>query len=180
MSRSIFVPGKKYTFSDYFEFNNPIEEILTELGYSLQIADIALPVDTEVDQGVIDRLQQSYYELLPKVTINSESAKREFLIAPLLYEVIRTADVKLQVEYPINVDDRLSGLIDYLLRAKQELVIVEAKRGDLERGFTQLAAELIAIDKSENPDLPQTIYGAITIGEVWRFAYLDRSKKTIA
>lgn len=179
MTRSIFISGKKYTFSDYFDFNIPAEEVVQELGYSLTIQDIQLPTSTAVDPAIVKRLQSMYYDLLPKVSINSESAKREFLIAPLLHELVRTADVKLNVEYPLNIDEHLSGSVDYLLRASQELVIVEAKRGDLERGFTQLAAELIALDRMERNDSPAVLYGAITIGEVWRFALLERETKTI-
>ncbi|MCP4400103.1 MAG: hypothetical protein GY801_22700 [bacterium] len=57
--------------------------------------------------------------------------------------------------------------------------MIKAKRGDLERGFTQLAAELIAVDKYEDPDIFSVVYGAITIGEVWRFAMLERAQKKI-
>jgi hypothetical protein len=37
------------------------------------------------------------------------------------------------------------------------------------RGFTQLAAELIAISEVEEGDV---FYGAVTIGDVWRFGRL--------
>jgi len=33
MNTSIFNDNKKYTFNDYFEMNNPTDEILNELGY---------------------------------------------------------------------------------------------------------------------------------------------------
>ncbi len=179
MKKSVFKEGKKYTFSDYFDLNNPTEEIAAELGYTLTLAPLNLPKNSNIEQSIIDKLQFSYYELLPKITLNSEIAKREFMIAPLLYEVIRPINAKLNVEYPVEVDDKLGGVIDYLIRAQQAIVIIEAKKGDLDRGFNQLVAELIAIDKYDSDESSNFLYGAITIGEVWRFAMLKRKEKNI-
>ncbi|CAN2039882.1 Type I restriction enzyme R protein N-terminal domain-containing protein [Candidatus Magnetomoraceae bacterium gMMP-15] len=182
MNKSIFKQDKKYTFSDYFEMRNPTEEIVKEFGYSLLVKELNLAINKEIEKGIIERLQNSYYELLPKITINSEIAKREFMIAPLLYEVIRRIDAKLNIEYPIDIDDKLSGSLDYLIRSDQELIIIKAKRGDLDRGFNQLAVQLIALDKYEEYEENESsnfLYGAITIGEVWRFALLNRKEKNI-
>ena len=118
--------------------------------------------------------------MIPKVSLNSEIAKRELLVAPVLHNIVRNLDAKLHVEYAIDVDDKLSGSIDYLLRAAHELIVIEAKKGDLERGFNQLAVEMIALAKYEADDTPELLYGAITIGEVWRFAVLDKATKSLA
>ena len=67
-----------------------------------------------------------------------------------------------------------------MLRAAHELIVIEAKKGDLERGFNQLAVEMIALAKYEADDTPELLYGAITIGEVWRFAVLDKAAKSLA
>jgi hypothetical protein len=179
MSRKIFKEGKKYIFSDYFEMNNPTEEIVMELGYSFLIQSFNLPKDNQIDKKLLQDLSHSYYALVPKVTLNSEIAKRELMIAPLLHAVIRTLDAKLNIEYPVDVDDHLSGTIDYLLRSSQELIVIEAKKGDLEKGFNQLAAEMIALDRHEETNTPPLLYGAITIGEVWRFATLVRAEKRL-
>jgi hypothetical protein len=179
MAKAIFQEGKKYTFSDYFDMNNPTEEIVEALGYSLAVQDIQLPHAQVVEPQRLVALRDSYYEILPKITMTSEIAKREVMIAPVLHEVIRVLDAKLNIEYPIDIDEKLSGSIDYFLRSTQAVVIIEAKRGDLDRGFNQLAAELIAVDKYEDSDAFPVLYGALTIGEVWRFATLERSQKTI-
>ena len=179
MSRSIFTEGKRYSFSDYFHMSYPSEEIISELGYYLNFEEIIFPLETKVAQSTIDKLKEFYYRLLPKISTNSEIAKREFMIAPLLHTVILDIDAKLNVEYPIDVSDKLNGVIDYLIRAKGELVIVEAKKGDLEREFNQLAAEMIALDNYEESNPSEMLYGAISIGEVWRFSILIRDKKTI-
>ncbi|WP_069472095.1 hypothetical protein [Candidatus Marithrix sp. Canyon 246] len=179
MSKSIFKKDKRYSFSDYFYMSNPTEEILAELGYSLNFEEIQFPLSQNVETTSVDKLKNVYYRLLPKITLNSEIAKREFMIAPLLHQVMLDIDAKLNIEYPIDIDDKLNGFLDYLIRSKQELIVIEAKKGDLERGFNQLAAEMIALDKYEENDVPEILYGAITIGEVWRFALLKRTSKTL-
>jgi len=176
--KSIFTEGKKYTFSDYFELGNPTEEIIRELGYSFFTQPIDLPRKNNISPELITRLSTAYYSILPKISVNSEIAKREVMIAPVLHAVIQYMNARLNIEYSVNINDKLSGTIDYLFRSSQELIVIEAKKGDLDRGFNQLAAEMIAMDiyEEEQTDLAR-VYGAITIGEVWRFAVLEREKK---
>lgn len=179
MGKSIFKKDKKYTFVDYFDMNVPTEEIAFEFGYSFDTKKLDLPVAKNVDRKEISKLQQSFYEVLPKITLNSEMAKREFMIAPVLWGIIRHAKAKINVEYPVEVDDKLSGYVDYLVRSGQELIVVEAKKGDLDKGFNQLTAEMIALDKYEDKDSPELLYGAVSIGELWRFGVLERKAKNI-
>ncbi len=179
MKKSIFKEGKKYTFSDYFEMNNPTEEIVGEFGYSFSYEVINLPQSTDYNIADIKKLQETYYQIFPNISLNSEIAKREFLIAPILTEIVKNTDSKINVEYAIEVDDKLSGSLDYLIRGNQELLVIEAKKGDLDKGFNQLSAQLIALDKYEESDFSHILYGAITIGEVWKFAILNRTEKKI-
>ncbi len=179
MKKSIFQEGKKYTFSDYFEMNNPTEEIVGEFGYSFSYDVINLPQSTDYNMADIKTLQETYYQIIPKISLNSEIAKREFLIAPILIEIAKNTNSKIKVEYAIEVDDKLSGSLDYLICSNQELLIIEAKKGDLDKGFNQLSAQLIALDKYEDSDFGNMLYGAITIGEVWKFATLNRTEKQI-
>jgi hypothetical protein len=37
------------------------------------------------------------------------------------------------------VSDRLKGTLDYLLQSRHDLLVIEAKKDDLTKGFTQLA-----------------------------------------
>ncbi|WP_420208321.1 hypothetical protein [Candidatus Electronema sp. JC] len=177
--RSIFKEGKKYTFSDYFEMGNPTEEIVVALGYAFFTQAVALPRLQTVSQETAERISSTYYALLPKISLSSETAKREVMIAPVLHSVIQNINAKLNIEYPVEVNDKLGGTIDYLFRSPQNLIVIEAKKGDLERGFNQLAAEMIAMDMYEEPSAMQNIYGAVTIGEVWRFAVLEREEKRL-
>jgi len=179
MKKSIFKEHRKYTFSDYFEMNQPTSEIAGEFGYSFAYEVIELPKYTDYDKQFVKTLQETFYTIFPKITLNSEIAKREFLIAPLLLEIARSTNTTIQVEYPLEVDDKLSGFLDYFLVANQELIITEAKRKDIDSGFNQLVAELIALDKYEENENNDTLYGAVTLGDLWKFGLLERQKKHI-
>lgn len=157
----------------------PSEEIVAALGYQLVLEEIHFSQTAQVNVQRVDDLKTFYYQIVPKITLNSESAKREFMIAPLLQAIMLDIDGKLNIEYPIDVNERLNGVIDYLIRSTEELIVIEAKKGDLERGFNQLAAEMIALDQHEENLTSDTLYGAITIGEVWRFSVLKRSEKRL-
>lgn len=179
MSKSIFKQGKRYTFKDYFDLSNPTEEIVNTLGYSFFTEVLELPEATNISESAIQSLQDLYYQIIPKITLTSEIAKREFLISPILLEVVKNTDSRINVEYPIEVNDLLSGSLDYLLKSKQEIVVIEAKKGDLDRGFNQLAAELIALDQYEDSSEQKYLYGAITVGDVWKFGILERASRKV-
>jgi len=174
---SIFKPGKKYSFSDYFELNQPTKEIIAEFGYEYHFEPLTLP-EANREVSLRERLRDMYLKKLPLISLTSEAAKREFYIAPLLLELLDYTRAEIDVEYPLDAGENLSGNIDYLLKFMQQMVIIEAKKGDLERGFNQLAVELIALDKV-SPATPHALYGAVTLGDVWRFGMLDREAKTL-
>jgi hypothetical protein len=121
-------------------------------------------------------LRQHIEEILPLVRLSSETARRETLVAPVLLEVARFCQCQIRIEYPLTVNNWLKGSLDYLLRRNNSLLVVEAKNDDLSRGFTQLAVELIALTQVEN----QAVwYGAVTIGDVWRFGTLETARNLV-
>ncbi len=48
-----------------------------------------------------------------------------------------------------------------------------------QRGFNQLAAELIALDLWLEDEAPGSLYGAVSVGDVWRFGALERDAKQV-
>ena len=171
----ILQEGASYTFRSYCEMNAEPEDILSDLGYQLLTARLVLPKTATVlswERELQARLERS----LMVVTLTSEMARRETLVAPILLEVASHCQAQLRIEYPLNVSAWLKGNLDYLVRSTQSMVVIEAKKDDLTRGFTQLAAELIALAQLQELE---SIYGAVTIGDAWRFGYLDAVNKTI-
>lgn len=177
MKNPILVENTSYTFSDYFRLTAPLKEILNYFGYRLRRQSYDLPHGPAVTDSAI-LLKNRWQETLPYIELANEMARREFLIAPVLMEVIRYTQAEISVEYPLNVTEQLKGTLDYYLTATHQCLVIEAKNGDLEKGFTQLAVELVAIDQwLENPT--PCLYGAVSMGNVWQFGKLDRPTKLV-
>ena len=171
----ILQEDRSYSFRSYFELPYNTDDILAEFGYNLQIQRLSLP-RSNADLPRLQELKQLFEEIIPFVSLSSETARRELLVAPVIIEIVRLCHCQLRIEYPINVNTWLKGELDYLLRLQKSLTVIEAKRDDLTRGFTQLAIEMIALSQLEEQE---TIYGAVTIGEIWRFGKLESSNQTI-
>jgi hypothetical protein len=147
MPRSpIIQPDQSYTFADYFKLNFAPQDILAHFQVTLQRRSVDLPQYA----GKLDRLHDltsRIAESLPRLSLTSEMARREFLIAPVLMEILHYTPAMLNVEYPVAVNPQLKGVLDYLLQNDQTFLVIKAKNEDLERGFVQLAVELIALDQ---------------------------------
>ena len=173
---SLLQENKSYTFRSYFELPYETDDILAEFDYNFQRTKLSLPRSTRQLER-LPELRQRIEETLPLVTLSSEAARREILIAPVLLEVARYCQCQLRIEYPLNVNERLKGNLDYFLQANSQLLVIEAKHDDMTRGFTQLAVELIALSEWEpEQDL---IFGCVTIGELWIFGILDKKQRLI-
>lgn len=173
---NILQKDASYTFQSYFELPNDTDEVVTELGYRYAQERIILP-RTNTELPDLDGLKRRIERVLPHVQLTSEIAKREVLVAPILTEVAALCNRTLRFEYLLKVNSWLQGSLDYLIRAERQIVVVEAKRDDLTRGFTQLAAEMIALAIAENAS--DKVYGAVTIGSFWVFGVLDSRLKLI-
>ena len=170
---------RPYIFSSYFELPYELEEIVAEFGYTSITEKLDLTRD-ESDPARLLSLRQRIEETIPHVSLTSEIARREMLIAPVLIDLIHYTGARLSIEYTLNVTEQLKGTLDYYLRNRGgQMLIVEAKKADLDKGFNQLAVELIALDKSVDSNRP-TLIGAVSTGSIWQFGLLDREKKKIA
>ncbi len=118
--------------------------------------------------------------------INTEKARSEFLIAPIL------ADVRQQSHGPVslfsgssfNVDTEkgLAGFCDFILSQSEEqidvtapvMIIVETKNESLIGGLGQCIASMVAaqIFNQRSGITTEVIYGTVTSGTNWRFVKL--------
>lgn len=170
-------PNTSLSFADYFKLGLATEDIASYFGYTFASSALTLP-RTATSIPWYNDLRQRLTESLPFVSLSTEAARREFLIAPIIIDLARYFQVKVRIEYPLKVSEQLQGTLDYYLHAEQQLLIIEAKNADLERGFTQLATELIALDKWTE-STTSVLYGAVSIGNVWQFGTLEREQKHI-
>lgn len=140
------------------------------------------------------RLQIDLAENRPlAIAINSEKARSEFLIAPILTEVRRQIDSPVSlfsgVEFNVASDRGLKGFCDYILSRSPEqyyitapvAVIIEAKNENIIAGLGQCIAAMVAAQifnqRAENG--VTTIYGAVTTGTNWKFIILRNAQVVI-
>lgn len=173
----ILEPQASYTFSKYFELTFDAEDVFAELGCKFERAALNLPQFSE-PIAFKDELYNRLQTALRVTNLMSEIARREALIAPILFAVCGHLEQELKIEYRVEVSHQLKGTLDYYIPSPQNLLVIEAKNADLGRGFTQLGAELIALDQWTQQDTP-VIYGAVTTGDNWRFGQFLRAERKI-
>jgi len=126
-------------------------------------------------------------ESLPlAIATGSEKARSELIISPILLEVRKILERKISlfsgVDFTVDSALGLNGVCDFVLSLSAEqleveapaVMIVEAKKSDLNPGIGQCIAEMIAAQKFNeinNQSIPR-IYGSVTNGTVWRFLQL--------
>ncbi|MCU0427443.1 MAG: hypothetical protein MUF71_17650 [Candidatus Kapabacteria bacterium] len=127
------------------------------------------------------------------VAINTEKARSEFIIAPLLMEAWTMCQENHSlfsgIEFKVAPEEGLSGRCDFLISASSDmmfltapiLTVVEAKNDDIPRGFAQCGAEMIAAARfnKEQGRPVETVYGCVTTGTEWRFLRFDDAIITI-
>ena len=175
MKRQIINPETSYTFSDYFKLRIRTEDVLNYFGYSKENVKMELQ-KSEREMPMFDYLSSQIEDHLLHISLENEITRREFLIAPIMSFVRNLTDAKLNSEYWFEVNHQLKGSLDYYLRRENDLLVVEAKNADLTRTFTQLAAEMIAVDLAEETD-KDIIFGAVSTGQEWQFGRLERKSK---
>jgi hypothetical protein len=124
--------------------------------------------------------------------INTEKARSEMVIAPVLLEVRRQLNYEIGffsgTEFNIDSTQGLTGYCDYILSAIKDsyevrspvLMLVEAKNENIKAGLGQCAAEMIAaqILNARSGLEGRKVYGCVTTGTDWKFLELsDRTLK---
>lgn len=180
---AILDPDKPYTYRNYFDLQIDPIDLAEYFEYSLE----AKVVQLSQWPGKLDRVPQLIEDLaknLTRMISRNEQTKREMLVAPIVQQIIANTNALIRIEYPVNVSNQLQGNVDYLLSLPnlRELLVIEAKRDDLDYGFTQLMAELIGLDQWErSPSIEQqpVLVGALTSGQTWLFGVLHRRERRI-
>lgn len=121
------------------------------------------------------------------LAINTEKARSEMIIAPILIEVKRLLKDETSLfsgtEFNVDSDRGLTGFCDFIISASRQqlyisapvLIIVEAKNENIKGGLGQCIAAMLAarlFNEQENNGI-ETIYGAVTTGNQWKFIQLE-------
>jgi hypothetical protein len=119
------------------------------------------------------------------MALNTEKARSELVIAPVLLEVRRQLRFKIGffsgAEFNVDPVQGLTGFCDYILTTTQDsyevrspvLTLVEAKNENIKAGLGQCGAEMVAAQQFNlRSGLKQPIYGCVTTGSEWKFLKL--------
>lgn len=198
--------GSSYTFPQIFDLPIETEEIIADLGYRYRILPLSLPYRFPGSNVRIDQLEEQMQQRLGKAPLATEEARRALYISPLLFAVLDQLPVKMLIGHRVT-GTLAHGKVDYLLRGEHDVVVTGVRVTDMARGFSQLAAQLIAVSEEAGaptvaPKHPRRarkarragrvagnrqsslegrarIFGAVTTGTVWQFGVLERGPKTI-
>ncbi len=141
--------------------------------------------------------------------VGTEKARSEFIIAPLLFELLQSLHSEISLfsgrDFTVAPELGLNGICDFMITRSQDeisikapaIVIIEAKKGELDVGWGQLAtqgseeaseqsvaicaAEMVAAQRfnQENDSVVPNIYGSVTTGTRWQFLRLTGQQLTI-
>jgi hypothetical protein len=120
------------------------------------------------------------------IALFSEKSRSEFIVAPVLLscqEMIKDeCCVYSGIRLDVDAEKGLRGECDFIVARTSPtptlqaplLIVVEAKKNDIEEGLGQCAAQMIAarlFNERHKEELDQ-IYGCVTTGEAWQFLRL--------
>ncbi|MDG4550912.1 MAG: hypothetical protein P9F19_06370 [Candidatus Contendobacter sp.] len=136
-----------------------------------------------------DHLKETLKYNVPLATsINTEKARSELIVTPVLVEVIKILNQEVslfsRIEFNVDKNRGLNGVCDYIISLSAEqlfldapiITIVEAKNDNLKIGLGQCISEMLA-EKifNENKGLNiESTFGAVTTGSLWSFLKLTR------
>ncbi|NEP44527.1 MAG: hypothetical protein F6K35_37075 [Okeania sp. SIO2H7] len=121
---------------------------------------------------------------------NTQKARSELIIAPILVELRRKLERKIGlfsgINFTVEPELGLNGNCDFIISLSEEILfltspvitLVEAKKEDLNAGLGQCVAEMIGaqiFNRRENNPI-STIYGTVTSGTNWRFLKLEEKR----
>ncbi len=165
-----------------FDLQTLVADFNLEISENTRLFPTIKPVEPS------DLLVTILEENLPLATaINTEKARGELIIFPVLLEVKRRIDFQISVfsgkEFNVDVERGLNGNPDFLISRSREqffitapvMTLVEAKNQDINSGLGQCGAEMIAaqIYNAKNNNAIDVIYGCVTTGALWRFLRLE-------
>jgi hypothetical protein len=167
-----------------------LTDVKEKLGLALMEKASLFSETTILDYS--DHLKETLKYNVPLATsINTEKARSELIVTPILVEVIKMLNQEVSlfsgIEFNIDKNRGLNGICDYIISLSSEqlfldapiITIVEAKNDNLKAGLGQCISEMLAAQLfNENKSLAiKSTYGAITTGSLWNF--LKLTEKTV-
>jgi len=165
----------------YSDFKS-IDDIKQRFNLKIVSGDSLFAATAEVEVSTL--LQETLHENISlALNINTEKARSELMIAPVLVEVRKMLNRKISlfsgIEFNVDESLNLTGYCDFILSQSPDQVylqvpvvcIVEAKNENIKSGYPQCMAEMIAanIFNEKNATPVFSILGVVTTGSNWKF-----------
>lgn len=127
------------------------------------------------------------------ITINTEKARSEWMVAPVLAEFWAGYHAQIGlysgVEFSADPEAGLTGVVDFMISNAPQVphivspvaVLFEAKRDNLHDGLGQCIASMVGawrFNQREGNAVP-IVYGGMTTGSLWKFLRLIGSELTL-
>jgi hypothetical protein len=168
-----------------------LSEIIQKFELTLnEVSGLFADVPEEEPSNLLTTILKENVDLA--VSINTEKARSEMIISPILLEVRRNLnnEISLFSGVDFNVDNQqgLNGFCDFLISLSKEqlfirapiITLVESKNENLKLGLAECIAEMLAAQlfNEQKQNAIKIVYGAVTIGTIWQFLKLE--DKTIS
>jgi len=166
-----------------------IKKVLKE--FSLELVDNVALFSGMEPREISNHLKETLSDNVSlAVSVNTEKARSELIIAPVLVEIRKIFDKKISlfsgIEMNIDKERDLFGFCDFIISKSPEqlflstpvITIVEAKNENIMNGLGQCSAEMIAskIFNEQDGTTLSKIYGVVTSGNLWKFLKLEGNK----
>lgn len=164
-------------FSDF-----TLEMVQQRLGITTASADLFPALtDVVVPAWLLETLSRA-----TPLALISEKSRSEFIVAPMLTAVRELVDTPLSIysgqRLDVDPERGLVGECDFILAAAPPvpplrapvIVVVEAKKNDVESGLGQCVAQMMAaaLFNQAAEGSPRSVFGCVTTGEAWQFLRL--------
>jgi hypothetical protein len=166
-------------------------EVQQALGVSVSEADLFAGIPPSPLREEFAALIRDGADLA--LAINTEKARSEFIIAPVLLELRRSLGGSFGlfsgIEFNVDAARGLNGFCDFILtRLPRQIIltaplvtIVEAKNDNLRSGLGQCIAAMVAAQEFNQKagTLIGAVYGVVTTGSAWKFLQLRAAEVTV-
>lgn len=137
--------------------------------------------------------QRMHGDITLALAINTEKARSEFIIAPVLSELRRMLGGRFGlfsgIEFDVDASRGLNGYCDFILTRSPlqsvltapAVAIVEAKNDNLRTGLGQCIAAMVAareFNAQSSPEI-EVVHGVVTTGSAWKFLRLSGAEVTL-
>lgn len=127
------------------------------------------------------------------LAINTEKARSEMIIAPILIELRKLTGRRISLfsgqDFTVAPEQGLTGFCDFIISRSPEqffiaapaLIVVEAKNENIKGGLGQCLAAMLAaqIFNARNGVEIESVFGAVTTGNLWKFVKLTQQTAII-